>query len=295
MTGENMFEIKSNFAKTLIIVFIVALVAIAPLKAGQFNPALYAGMQWRLVGPFRAGRVSAVAGVTGQPGVYYMASPGGGVWKTTDAGVVWRPIFDQVHVASIGALAVAPSNDRIIYVGTGDFGIASTSFGAANLGDGVWRSDDGERTWHHIGLSDTAHIGTILVDPNNPDVALVAALGNAYAPDPHRGVYLTRNGGQTWTRTLYKDDTTGAISLVTLRAPFHWRTTPLALRWCMRLSGTIKPLFHLRRLIMIKPAGPSTSPTGRAGVAVFAALHLHRLRGGEIRGRDHGNRTHGSS
>jgi hypothetical protein len=84
-------------------------------------------MRWRLVGPFRAGRVSAVAGVTGQPGVYYIASPGGGVWKTTDAGVVWRPIFDQVPVASIGTLAVAPSNDRIIYVGTGDFGIASTS------------------------------------------------------------------------------------------------------------------------------------------------------------------------
>ena len=138
------------------------------------------------------GRVSAVAGVTGQPGVYYMASPGGGVWKTTDAGVVWRPIFDQVPVASIGALAVAPSNGRIIYVGTGDFGIASTSWGAANLGDGVWRSDDGGRTWRHIGLSETAHIGAILVDPNNPDVALVAALGNAYAPDPHRGVYLTR-------------------------------------------------------------------------------------------------------
>ena len=208
-----MFEIKPNFAKTLILVFIVALVAIAPLKAGQFDPALYAGMQWRLVGPFRGGRVSAVAGVTGEPGIYYMATPGGGVWKTTDAGEVWQPIFDQVPVASIGALAVAPSNGRIIYVGTGDFGIASTAWGAANLGDGVWRSDDGGGTWRHIGLSETAHIGAILVDPNNPDVALVAALGNAYAPDPHRGVYLTRDGGQTWTKTLYKDDTTGAMSL----------------------------------------------------------------------------------
>src|SRR6516164_844260 len=164
MTRDNMFEIKPNFAKTLIILFIVALVAIAPLKADQFDPALYAGMRWRLVGPFRAGRVSAVAGVTEQPGVYYMATPGGGVWKTTDAGEVWG-------------------------------------------------SDDGGDTWRHIGLSDTAHIGAILVDPNNPDVALVAALGNAYAPDPHRGVYLTRDGGRTWTRTLYKDDTTGAIAV----------------------------------------------------------------------------------
>ena len=215
MTGGIMFKIKPSFAKALFTAFvsISALVAVAPLPASQFDQNLYAGMQWRLVGPFRAGRVSAVAGVIGQPGVYYMASPGGGVWKTTDAGVVWKPIFDQAHVASIGALAVAPSNGNIVYVGTGDFGIASTAWGAANLGDGVWRSDDGGRTWRHIGLSDTAHIGAILVDPNNPDVALVAALGNAYAPDPHRGVYMTRDGGQTWARTLYKDDTTGAISL----------------------------------------------------------------------------------
>ena len=176
----------------------MALVTMAPLKAGQFDSALYAGMQWRLVGSFRGGRVSAVAGVTGEPGVYYMATPGGGVWKTTDAGEVWQPISDQVPVASIGALAVAPSNGKIIYIGTGDFGIASTAWGAVNLGDGVWRSDDGGGTWRHIGLPETAHIGAILVDPNNPDIALVAALGNAYAPDPHRGVYLTRDGGQTW-------------------------------------------------------------------------------------------------
>src|SRR5579863_3236355 len=112
-----MFEMKPNFAKTLIIVFIVALVAIASVKAGQLDPALYAGMRWRLVGPFRAGRVSGVAGVIGQPGLYYIATPGGGVWKTTDAGEVWEPISDQIPVASIGALAVAPSNGKIIYVG----------------------------------------------------------------------------------------------------------------------------------------------------------------------------------
>jgi photosystem II stability/assembly factor-like uncharacterized protein len=194
-------------------VLIATLFAAVPLAQGHFNPALYAGMRWRQVGPFRGGRVSAVAGVTGQPAVYYMASPGGGVWETTDAGVVWRPIFDQAHVASIGALAVAPSNGQIIYIGTGDFGLASTAFGAANLGDGVWRSDDGGHTWRHNGLPDTAHIGAILVDPNNPDMALVAALGNAYAPDPHRGVYLTSNGGRTWSKTLYRNDTTGAISL----------------------------------------------------------------------------------
>ncbi|MGH9434789.1 MAG: WD40/YVTN/BNR-like repeat-containing protein, partial [Terriglobia bacterium] len=200
--------------RIFIIAFMAAMLAAAPLRARPFDPAFYAAMRWRPVGPFRGGRVSAVAGVIGQPGTYYMGTAGGGVWKTTDAGVVWRPIFDPAHVASIGALAVAPSNGRIIYVGTGDFGIASNSWGAANLGDGVWRSDDGGRAWHHIGLSDTAHIGAILVDPNNPNVVLVAALGNAYAPDPHRGVYLTTDAGRTWTRTLYKNDTTGAIALV---------------------------------------------------------------------------------
>ncbi len=213
MTGDNMFEFKPNFARILVTVFIAAVVAIVPLKAVQIDPAFYAGMRWRLIGPFRAGRVSAVAGVIGQPGTYYMATPGGGVWATTDAGEVWQPISDQIPVASIGALAVAPSNGKIIYAGTGDFGIASTAWGAVNLGDGVWRSDDGGSTWRHIGLSETAHIGAILVDPDNPDVALVAALGNAYAADPHRGVYLTTDGGRTWARTLYKDDTTGAVGL----------------------------------------------------------------------------------
>jgi len=211
-----MSKTKPDLSKICINVFIlliISLVGVVPLKAGQFDPDMYAGMQWRLVGPFRAGRVSAVAGVIGNPNVYYMASPGGGVWKTTDAGITWKPIFDQVHVASIGALAVAPSNSNIIYVGTGDFGIASTAWGAANRGDGVWRSDDAGRTWHHIGLAQTAHIGAILVDPKNPDVVLVAALGFAYGPNPQRGVFRTTNGGKTWTKTLYKNATTGAVGL----------------------------------------------------------------------------------
>jgi photosystem II stability/assembly factor-like uncharacterized protein len=157
--------------------------------------------------------VSAVAGAVGEPGIYYMGSPSGGLWKTTNAGVVWQPIFDGTHVASIGAIAVAPSNPDIVYVGTGDFGSASTAFGAIYQGDGVWRSDDAGRTWRHMGLADTAHIGAMLVDPKNPNVVLVAALGSTYSRDAHRGVYLTDDGGRTWTKTLYKDDVTGAIDL----------------------------------------------------------------------------------
>lgn len=305
-----MFENKPKFAKALYIcfIFISALVAVVPLAAGQFNPDLYAGMRWRLVGPFRAGRVSAVAGVIGQPGVYYMASPGGGVWKTTDAGIVWKPIFDQAHVASIGALAVAPSNGNIIYVGTGDFGIASTAFGAANLGDGVWRSDDGGRTWRHIGLTDTAHIGAILVDPKNPEVALVAALGNAYAPDPHRGVYMTTNGGQTWTRTLYKDDTTGAMSLAYDAAQpgvvyaslwHHQAALPPAAPDNDQAGGAIyKSTDGGRTWHAITGQGLPTWPKGRIGLAadggrVFANIaraqgHVDHLQGGLFRSDDGG-------
>lgn len=202
-----------KITRFLITALAVALIVVAPLEASQLDPTLYAGMRWRQIGPFRGGRVSAVAGAIGQPGTYYMGSPSGGLWKTTDAGVTWRPIFDQAHVASIGAIAVAPSNPNIVYVGTGDVCSAGTAFGAIYWGDGAWRSDDAGHTWRHIGLTKTAHIGAVLVDPNNPDVVLVAALGPTYSHDSHRGVYLTTDGGRTWTKTLYRDDITGAVNL----------------------------------------------------------------------------------
>lgn len=207
-------KIHALIAALITALIISTLIAAVPLAASQFNPSLFAAMGWRLVGPFRAGRVSAVAGVSELPGTYYMGSPSGGLWKSTDAGTVWRPIFDQTHSASIGAIAVAASNSEIVYVGTGDFGAAGTAFGAVYRGDGIWRSDDAGRTWRRVGLADTAHIGKILIDQNNPDIVLVAALGRTYTPDQHRGVYLTEDGGKTWTRTLYRDDITGAIELV---------------------------------------------------------------------------------
>src|SRR6185437_2055897 len=186
--------------------------ALAAAAAAQIPASLYAGMRWRLVGPFRAGRVSAVAGVAGDPATYYIGTPGGGVFKSTSGGEVWSPVFDATGMDSIGAIAVAPSNPKIVYVGTGD---VDNVGGSVNQGDGVYRSDDAGRTWRHLaGLEATRHIANIVVDPNNPDIVIVAALGRTYAANPERGVYQSTNGGATWQQTLYRGPELGAISLV---------------------------------------------------------------------------------
>jgi photosystem II stability/assembly factor-like uncharacterized protein len=193
---------------------IAVVLAIACISAGvarsqQFDPSLYAGMKWRLIGPFRGGRVLAVAGIAGQPNVYYFGSVGGGVWKTTDGGLVWKPLFDGQPIASIGAIAVAPSDPNVIYVGTGEADMRSD----ISFGDGVYKSTDAGETWQNVGLKDSRHIGRILVDPRNPDVVLVAALGHAYGPNNERGVFRTADGGSSWQKVLYKDENTGAIDL----------------------------------------------------------------------------------
>jgi len=187
------------------------LLAASVLPAQQFDPSLYGAMRWRQIGPFRAGRVSAVAGIPGDAAVYYMGTPGGGVWKTVDGGVVWTPIFDQERVASIGAIVVAPSKPEIVYVGTGD---VSNVGGAVNQGKGVYKSTDAGKTWQHAGLDDSRHIGAMWVDPHNPDIVVVAALGHTFAPNQERGVFKTTDGGKSWRKVLYKDDTTGAIDVV---------------------------------------------------------------------------------
>jgi photosystem II stability/assembly factor-like uncharacterized protein len=179
------------------------------LGAQQFDPALYSGMRWRLVGPFRGGRVLAVTGVRGQPHVFYLGSAGGGVWKTNDAGRTWTPIFDHQPVASIGAIAVAPSDPNIVYVGTGEADMRSD----ISYGNGMYKSSDAGRTWASIGLRDTRQIGRILIDPESPDIVLVAALGHSYGPNKERGVFRSRDAGKTWQRVLFTDENTGAIDL----------------------------------------------------------------------------------
>jgi photosystem II stability/assembly factor-like uncharacterized protein len=173
---------------------------------GAIEPSLYSAMRWRLIGPYRAGRVSAVAGIPGNPAVFYIGLPGGGVWKTTDGGRVWKPIFDEEHVASIGALAVARSNPDIVYVGTGE----------QTPGNGMYKTTDAGATWTHIGLEDTKYISSVAVDPRNPDIVIVGVLGDPIlgtaGGNQVRGVYKTTDGGQTWKKTLATDDDFSGIS-----------------------------------------------------------------------------------
>src|SRR6266849_5508288 len=175
----------------------------------QVDPSLYSGLRWRMIGPHRGGRTVAVSGVEGQPNVYYFGAVGGGVWKTTNGGVTWEPIFDGQPIGSIGALAIAPSDPNIIYAGTGEADLRSD----LTYGNGVYKSTDGGKTWSNIGLRDTRHISRIVVDPRHPDVVLVAAIGHAYGPNPERGVFRSTDGGATWQKVLYKDENIGAIDI----------------------------------------------------------------------------------
>jgi photosystem II stability/assembly factor-like uncharacterized protein len=177
--------------------------------AQQVSPQLFSGLKWRLVGPFRAGRVVAVSGVPGSETTFYFGGVDGGVWKTTDAGTVWTPVFDNEPVASIGALAVAPSDPKTIYVGTGESDIRSD----LASGDGVYRSDDAGATWKHIGLEDSRQISRILVDPNDARTVYVGVLGHAYGPSDQRGVYKSTDGGNNWTRVLDKGPDVGIADL----------------------------------------------------------------------------------
>jgi photosystem II stability/assembly factor-like uncharacterized protein len=178
--------------------------AAEPLTAALLKP-----LEWRSIGPFRGGRVLTVAGVPGEPDHFYFGAVNGGVWETHDAGRTWAPIFDSAPVGSIGALALAPSDRRVIYVGTGEADMRSD----IAQGAGLYRSRDAGRTWQAIGLEDSQQIGRILVDPANPDVVLVAALGHPYGANETRGVFRSSDGGASWQRTLYKDADTGAIDL----------------------------------------------------------------------------------
>src|SRR3954469_15259792 len=178
--------------------------------ATPIRPELLSGLVWRNVGPFRAGRISAVSGVIGEPGTFYIGMPAGGVWKTTNAGATWWPIFDSVRDAEVvGAVEVAPSNGNTIYVGTGDL---ITGGGIAE-GNGMYKSTDGGATWTRTGLEKTKQIPSIVVDPRDANVVLVAAQGDIRHKSEDRGVFRSTNGGASWTRTLFVSDSIGIQKL----------------------------------------------------------------------------------
>ncbi|MEJ2186609.1 MAG: hypothetical protein P8Z36_11800 [Gemmatimonadota bacterium] len=186
--------------------------ALAPqpaLAQSPDAPKMPTPAAWRFVGPYRAGWATVAAGIPDQPNTYYFGGAGGGVWKTTDAGRTWQGLMQHQASSAIGALAIAPSNPKILYVGTGQVAARYDIM----AGDGVYRSDDGGETWKNVGLNATRHIGAILIDPKDPQKVLVAALGHVFGPNPERGVYLTTDGGAHWQHVLALGDTVGAVDL----------------------------------------------------------------------------------
>ena len=181
------------------------IVSLPAQQAPLVSPSLFAEMQWRNIGPYRAGRTKAAAGVPSQPYTFYIGMSNGGVWKTTDAGRTWKPIFDDQGTGSIGWVSVAPSDPNVIYVGSGE-GLPRPDL---SVGDGMYKSTDAGQTWTHLGLRDAQQIPKIAIDPKNPDRLFVAALGHPYGPNQERGIFRSTDGGKTFDRVLFKDENTG--------------------------------------------------------------------------------------
>lgn len=251
-------------------------VAAAAAQSATVDPSLFQDLHWRSVGPFRGGRVLAVTGAPDDPRRFYFGSVNGGVWRTDDAGRTWQPIFDKVNIGSIGAIAIAPSSPKTVYVGSGEADMRSD----IAQGIGMFRSTDAGTNWQSIGLTDTQQIAKILVDPHNQNLLLVAALGHPYGPNEQRGIFRSTDGGKTWSKTLYKDPNTGAIDLAyepgnakvvyaamwqTRRPP--WNTYPPSNG---PGSGLYKSTDGGRTWHQLKGHGLPSSP-GRIGLATSAA------------------------
>jgi photosystem II stability/assembly factor-like uncharacterized protein len=259
----------------------------------------FKGMHYRLIGPFRGGRSLTAAGIPGDPTTYYFGSTGGGVWKSTDGAMTWTSVFDKEGTADIGSIAVANSNHNVIYVGTGEACIR----GNISHGDGVYRSLDGGKTWKNTGLRDSRAIGKVIVNPTNPDIAFVAALGHPYGPNAERGIFRTTDGGKTWEKVLYKDENTGGVDLafdphnpnIIFAALWQARRTS----WNLTSGGPGSGLYRSNdggsTWKHIEEHGLPKGPYGKIGVAVaansdrvYALIEAHNPDGGLYRSDDGG-------
>jgi photosystem II stability/assembly factor-like uncharacterized protein len=238
---------------------------------------IFKALRWRLVGPFRGGRVDAVAGDPTKPLVFYMGAVNGGVWKTANAGMTWDNITDgKSDISSVGAITVAPSDPNVIWVGTGESQLRED----LTYGTGVYRSTDAGHTWQFLGLGNTQQIGSIRVHPTNPDIAYVAAIGHAYGPNPERGIFRTMDGGKTWKKILFINDSTGGndISIdpsnprIIFASMWKFERSP----WGMEAGGGRSGLWKSTDsgdtwTELTKNPGMPKAPIGKIGVAVSPA------------------------
>jgi len=235
---------------------------------------LFKGMKYRNIGPFRGGRSLTAAGIPGDPTTYYFGATGGGVWKSTDGANTWSPIFDKDGAPSIGGIAVAGSDPNVVYVGTGEACIR----GNISHGDGVWKSVDAGKSWKNVGLKDSRAIGRVIVNPHNPDIVFVAALGHPFGPNTERGVFRTSDGGKTWDKVLYKDENTGAIDVafdpdnpnILFAALWEARRTPWSLSSGGPGSGVYRSTDGGATWKRLDEHGLPKGPYGRIGLAVAA-------------------------
>jgi photosystem II stability/assembly factor-like uncharacterized protein len=260
---------------------------------------LFKGMKYRMIGPFRGGRSLTAAGIPGDPTTYYFGATGGGVWKSTDGAMTWSPIFDKEGSGDIGSLAVANSDHNTIYVGTGEACIR----GNIAQGDGVYKSLDGGKTWKNIGLHDTRAIGKVIINPNNPDIVFVAALGHPYGPNTERGIFRTTDGGKSWEKVLYKDENTGGIDIafdphnsnILFAALWQVRRTSWSLSSGGPGSGIYRSNDGGTTWKRLEEHGLPKGPYGRIGIAVaansdrvYALIEAHNPDGGLYRSDDGG-------
>ena len=204
------FNLKGSAKMVRALFLLVTLIASAYIQAQTMDQSLFGGLKYRNIGPHRAGRTVGISGVASQPNIFYIGVNNGGVWKTTDYGHTWNPIFDAQKTGSVGDVIVAPSNPNVIYVGSGE-GIQRPDL---SIGDGLYKSTDAGKTWMHLGLNDAQQIGGLSVDPNNENRIFVAALGHPYGPNKERGVYRSLDGGKTLEQVLYIDENTGAVQVM---------------------------------------------------------------------------------